>query len=67
MPNIRKRGTERREKEWGVGETKKLPIRLMVLLRLNKVGIRQQTTDLNDCDCNEVLRTETNLDELNRN
>ena len=39
----------------------------MVLMSLNKVGIKQQTTDLNDCDCNEVLRTETNLDELNRN
>ena len=36
-------------------------------MSLNKVGIKQQTTDLNDCDCNEVLRTETNLDELNRN
>lgn len=39
----------------------------MVLMKLNKVGTRQQTTDLNDCDCNEVLKTETILDDLKRN
>lgn len=36
-------------------------------MRLKRVGKRQQTTDLNDCDYNEVLRTETTLDELSRN
>lgn len=46
---------------------KQKPIRLMVLMRLKRVGKRQQTTDLNDCDYNEVLRTETTLDELSRN
>lgn len=39
----------------------------MVLMRLNKVDIGHQTTDLNAGDGNEVLGTETTLNDLSRN